>query len=451
MTMVSYQGMFLHECTLAGEQRRDGVFPGHPNGCQLARDRFLIVYATRGFRCTDDDRSIVAQVRACSYHGPILSETMIQAVRDDWDPGQGSRCTRQTGHALAFGVPCDAEHQGQPLPHANVFAISWRVTARVLGANQKLATTLPPNAVQFVEWAQVRLNKNRDALEIVTPPTVLRQVGHAGDERFCQAAVSSMNQTFVQPVPMDASGRTWLVMMHFHAGHGGQVGSAVCGFEFNEVRKCYEWTRMGPMLGDAAIQPFECSILPWRGEWLIHARLGGGTEQRVAWYRLRDPWRDNPQPVFPSDRLNNAPLTAYACPDGVVRALGGDVQQSPYHHGRNPLLLWEIDPDRNFTAVKTNTVLDCVTQGLLRRDQMPRAEMGKLLPHSGGAAQQILFRVRPKATQHAGSLGDRAVQPIECAVAGLYRAELDYPQAWPGAWDFGVAARQTKGLERPVQ
>jgi hypothetical protein len=48
----------LHECTLPGETRADGFYPGHANAAQLTRNRFLIIYSTRGWRGTDDNTVI---------------------------------------------------------------------------------------------------------------------------------------------------------------------------------------------------------------------------------------------------------------------------------------------------------------------------------------------------------------------------------------------------------
>ena len=45
---VECMGKLVHACSIAGETRADDVFPGHPNGIPLSRNRWLILYATRG-------------------------------------------------------------------------------------------------------------------------------------------------------------------------------------------------------------------------------------------------------------------------------------------------------------------------------------------------------------------------------------------------------------------
>jgi len=50
--------MFIESCPLPGETRAEGAVPAHPNGLQIAKDRYLVLYATRSFRGTDDDRRI---------------------------------------------------------------------------------------------------------------------------------------------------------------------------------------------------------------------------------------------------------------------------------------------------------------------------------------------------------------------------------------------------------
>src|SRR5438045_6927999 len=80
---IEHLGMLISECTVPGERRRDDVVPAHPNGVQASRDRWLLVYATRGFRGVDDDRSIVYQIRAGSPAGKLMREGMLAPSIDD--------------------------------------------------------------------------------------------------------------------------------------------------------------------------------------------------------------------------------------------------------------------------------------------------------------------------------------------------------------------------------
>src|SRR6185295_4084525 len=126
-------GPVLTDCTLPGERRADDVVPAHPNGLQVSRDRWLIVYGTRGFRGVDDDRSTVYQLRKDGPLGPVIREGFLCRTRDDWDPQeQGKAFSRQAGHAVAFGVPKGATIDGKAAPNANVFVAKWYVHARLL-------------------------------------------------------------------------------------------------------------------------------------------------------------------------------------------------------------------------------------------------------------------------------------------------------------------------------
>lgn len=98
--------MFLPDCSLPGETRADGWFAAHPNGIRLSRDRFLLLYATRGWRGVDDNHSIIYQVRADGFDGRVIKEGILAASRDDWDAlGDGQRHAMSRAHPTAFGVP----------------------------------------------------------------------------------------------------------------------------------------------------------------------------------------------------------------------------------------------------------------------------------------------------------------------------------------------------------
>ena len=70
-------GKLIGECSLEGEHLADRVVPAHPNGIQLSKNRWLIIYATRKFRGTDDDASIIYQVREDTPDGKLLKEGML--------------------------------------------------------------------------------------------------------------------------------------------------------------------------------------------------------------------------------------------------------------------------------------------------------------------------------------------------------------------------------------
>ena len=85
----------------------------------------------RGWRGTDEDLSIVYQLRRDSYTGPIIKEACVQPTRDDWQPAEGAPpCAKLHGQPQAFGVPKGATIAGKTPVHANVFVLKWRCNAR---------------------------------------------------------------------------------------------------------------------------------------------------------------------------------------------------------------------------------------------------------------------------------------------------------------------------------
>ena len=71
---IEHRGILVHECAQPGDTRADDVYPGHPNGIQVSARRFVLLFATRGYRGVDDARSIIYQVRDGGFDGPVLSE-----------------------------------------------------------------------------------------------------------------------------------------------------------------------------------------------------------------------------------------------------------------------------------------------------------------------------------------------------------------------------------------
>lgn len=60
---IEHKGMLIYECGIPGETRKEDVFPAHPNGIPVSKNRWLLVYATRSYRGNDDDNSIIYQLR----------------------------------------------------------------------------------------------------------------------------------------------------------------------------------------------------------------------------------------------------------------------------------------------------------------------------------------------------------------------------------------------------
>ena len=435
---IEHCGKLIHECTLPGETRADEVFPAHPNGIQVSRDRFLIVYATRGFRGTDDDLSIVGQLRKGAYDGPVIWEIMLSKSIDDWDPfGDGSRFVRQHGHPVAFGVPKGALISGRPAPSANVFAVKWRLCARYVDPASGLMAahgdrTDLKGDTQTVEWMQVRLNDAEDDLETIQPVEPLRQKGYEDGQRFCSADVRWMNQSFTQAVPFKSDGTEWADVNHFD-----DARIAALKYQFDPATGRYRWTQTGPLWGGTSSESgglFEASLAPYGERWVVSARRS--SEGTTAWMVLGNLSGEVPRVVCPAEPANCAPLTAYAGPDGAIRLLSGDPKVSPYGNGRDPLYIWDIDPDDGFTASNRRVVYDCVEADVgIPREQVPRVDMAKLLPHSGGPTQYLVHRLRSKATNDPKKTGQPITQPEKDA-SGIYYAKVHYAESLPGTWEF---------------
>src|SRR5437868_4627012 len=120
-------GMLVRECDLPGERRRDEVVPRQAVCVQAARERWVVVYTTHGFRGVDDERSVIYQVRKDAPDGPVLKEGFLAQAVADWKPEgvppapEGKTYFKQHGHAVAFGVPKGAIVGGRPAPNANLF------------------------------------------------------------------------------------------------------------------------------------------------------------------------------------------------------------------------------------------------------------------------------------------------------------------------------------------
>jgi hypothetical protein len=427
-------GKLIHECSVAGETRADNVFPGHANGIPLSRDRWLIVYATRGWRVVDDDRSIVYQVRRDGPDGEVLKEGMLRARDDHWDPrGDGADYTRNQGHPVAFGVPRGALMHGRPAPHANLFVIKWRVTARDLtqigGAGaQKPREADRSGRTQFVEWMQCRLNADGNDIEIVQPIQPLRQQGYTAWLPFCRhEQLRWMNQTFTPAIPLNAEATEWVDVNHFS---GGCV--APLKYCFSPQTNRYEWAEIGPIVCHADHDLSEASVARCGDDFVIAAR---SKRNAVGWLRCADPFAARlAPPCFTARPAINSPIGLYGCADGVLRLVTGEPATSPYGHGRCPLYVWPVNPEA-FAVGDPIVVADPIAEGILPRETMPRAEMGKILPHMGGREQTVIWRVRTKNVDRPyGNLPP--VTPAWKEQHGIYRGTLVYPEDQPAAWEF---------------
>lgn len=449
------RGMFIRDCGIAGETRADDVFPAHPNGTQLSRDRFLIIYATRAWRGIDDDRSIVYQVRADGYAGRVLKEGIFARARDDWDAfGDGRKFKLSHGAPTVFGVPRGARVKGRTPAHANLFVAKWYKYAREFTANGEVRsgreTEELSRRTRHVEWVQFRLNPAGDDIEIVQEPSPLVPAGRPLAPRGLPPEGNIVaNQGYAAVVPFNEEATEW-VDMHTVV-EGNRMPLVVFKYRFAAGPGRYEWVETSralfgerydtgdPARGGGDWTPFEASIVRLaQGDWAICAR---SLQRPALWYRTDDPFSARPGKIFaektPDRPTVIAPVTVFRCADGRIRLFSGDKEASPYQKPRDPLYCWDVDPDRGFAQSNRRVVFDGrATLPQVRPEAYVMADMCKVLPHAGGSTQMLVHRVRTWSINHAIPDKGPALLPQEKTVQGIYAAEIDFGEALPGAWDF---------------
>jgi hypothetical protein len=441
---ISPGQMLISDCPLAGEKRADRVVPAHPNGLQLARDRFLVLYATRGFRGTDDDRSICYQLRSGDFTGPVLREGFLSRSTPDWDPlGDGGRYFRQHGHPVAFGVPKGARIRGQTPPHAGIFVAKWRVVAKAVGADGRLAESgsRHQRIGQGVEWVQFRLNADESDLEIIQPRATLRQRGFESGSAICPLPrYTWMNQTFINAVPFNDDASEWVDVNHFA---GDRIAALRYAFDAKTGR--YEWEQTSPWLIDPKGGISEASVLRWANDWIVAVRLSGAPVQipgrparpahGVGWLRTEDLFGTRAGHLsFPQTPQCTAARGAYRCADGVVRIFGGDPFVPPprgqTRSKRNPVYAWDIDIDRDFHASPPRMISNAFTLAPnIRRNSVPMLDMIKVMPSTGGCAQTLLHRFTFAPNTFP-------LTEAEFAGCGVYAARMEFDDTVPAAWSF---------------
>jgi len=442
LTAIVHQGVLVADSPLPGETRADGVVPAHPNGIQLAADRYLLLYATRGFRGIDDDRSICYQLRRGGFDGPLIREGFLSRSIDDWDPlGEGKRWFKQHGHPVAFGVPKAARIAGKVPAHANHFVAKWRTRAVAVDAKSKLVAD-NSRVAQGVEWMQFRLNDDESDIQVLQPPATLRQKGFETGELICPAPKYGwMNQTFVNAVSFNDDSSQWIDANHFN---GGRV--AALRYAFNPQRGLYEWVQTGKYLIDPLGGISEASVIRWGQEWLIGVRLAGAPIDKpnrpkrpahgVGWLRTLDPFSGEGLLAFPPLPNCQRGRTAYRCADGVLRVFSGDATIPPNNqkprNGRNPIYAWDIDPDRDWAVSAPRLIFDAWrTPAAIRPDSVPMCDMIKLLPASAAAptSQLLVHRLTFSPLTFPPSDG-------EMGACGVYCARLEFDAPVMPAWRF---------------
>jgi len=446
---IEHRGQLLQEVDLPNERRADGVAPAHGNGIQLSKDRFLILVSTLAFRGVDDTRSICWELRADGYDGKVIKTGRFAESIDDWYPiDDKTQCVRQYGHPVAFGVPKGALINGERVAHENVFVLKWRKVARVFNAEGGfLLWNSEPLEVrqktQCVEWMQFRLNDAEDDLEIIGPVQRLRQKGYEDGDVICEQGFSVINQTYIQAVPYNDDCSQWVDANTFNipdetelrSGDTGGTSIATMRYAFNADAGLYEWVQTGQPIRDNLFEP---SVARYGDSWII---LGRRADRRPpAWMRTDDLFGAVPQIHYPDDvQAIGTPMTAYTCPDGALRLLTGDMKASPQGLGRNPLYMWQIDPDNGFRSSDRRVIMDTFEAGVpITMESHPIVDMPKLLPHAGGASQTLIHRIRTAAflVPEYDYGASKLMSDEEFHATSIYYAKVNYEETYPGVWGF---------------
>src|SRR5262249_39272479 len=150
---------------------------------------------------------------------------------------------------------------------------------------------------------------------------------------------------------------------------------------FDAQKKAYQWTQSGPLsAGPLALS--EASLVKVGSEWLIAARINGKV-QGVAWTRTKNPLETLPELKFVAPPHTNAPLTVFQCADGVPRIFTGDHEASPRRRGRDPLFMWQVNPE-TFECTDRRVIFDTVAAKLpFRHAAWPKVDFGRLFPPHG--------------------------------------------------------------------
>ena len=122
--------------------------------------------------------------------------------------------------------------------------------------------------------------------------------------------------------------------------------------------------------------------------------------------------------------------------DGILRLFSGDSDASPYGDTRNPLYVWDVDPDREFAVSHRRVVFDALAAGLGRGGDLMVGMCKLLAPH--GNRQLLLHRVAPRV--YDPDLADADKQ--RC---GIYYAWLHYEGRVRPRWRFAPASPAPPG------
>jgi hypothetical protein len=448
---VRYLGPLITNTTVPGERKSDGVIPGHPGSgaLRVAEDRWVIFFATLDLAGSDCNRSILYQLRADAPDGPMLREGVIDRSSEDWDPlGRGDRFVKSCGMPIAFGVPLGATRASKPMPNANVFVVKWyrwahlRQGDEILNPSHSRDRWAEGLAVKQrtlrVEWMQFRLNHNRDDIQPLTEPTVLRQKGYEKGEAFCSLGPNiHMNHAMKAPVAEDASCRTWVscdTLTPYNNGYMDHGEVAPVRFTFDPGSGLYQWTDTGRAIKLPGRVIGEASVNRISDQYVVSLRCFdySGRSSETVWIKTDDLFGAWGKPTFST--APSVPRTSFTCGDDVLRlfcnASDPDYRISK-EDSRAVLGCWDVDPE-TLGLNRPRVLLDSRKMGWGFND--PVVDMAKLCPPQG-RRQLLLFRVVDRSyTAKTGAIP--SVKADAFAISGIHAVELTLPRPAAPEWTF---------------
>ncbi|MCC6683166.1 MAG: hypothetical protein IT445_19895 [Phycisphaeraceae bacterium] len=449
---VRYLGPFVTDTSVPGETKRDGIIPAHPGGgaLQVARDRWVLFLSTLTPEGWDACHSILYQLRADAPDGRILQEGMIASAQEDWDPlGSGDRLVKCCGMPIAFGVPHDAVCGTQPMPSAGVFVVKWYRFAQKRHGDLLLHPSDPrqdwvdgtwiKQRTLRVEWAQFRLNKDRNDIEMLVPPSVLRQHGYEMGESLCSLGPNIQTHHGMKPpVPENVDCTSWVscdTFIPYHDNRHDHGSVAPVRYVFNEQTDLYEWRDVGQLITLPGRVIGEASVNRVGEEYIVALRSFGynNSGTQTVWFRTPDLFSNWGPPRF--TEAPSAPRVAFSCGDGILRLFGNE-RVSHDQNNRSVLRCWDVDAQR-LTLGRVRTIFDARQRNL--PFVYPLVDMPKLCP-AQGTRQLLLFRLIDRV--HTANLPRIPKSNKEAfALAGIHAAELTLAGDIRPQWNFRDRSR----------
>ena len=425
---IRYRGVLIPESRVSGEGSADGMTPNYCQGMQVSRSRWLLLYDTVDRLGRDCWRAVFYQVRADTPDGPVLTEKRLTPMEALGTLSDGTEILRSCGQPAIFGVPKGAL-VGRSVPaHANVFAVTWfgLVVGRRDGQLQRV-NQHPELDPAFLEphhtVLHVRLNDSEDDIEIIDGPRRLQPaVG---------APVSGHGWT--RPIPVDAGYTQWFDSFSGQQREGDRVlghRAGVLCHSWDAGSKLYRWSRTGPFVtvreGERVSET--CLVRLSDGGFAIAVRsfTHGG---RTYWSRTSDPFAG--WPAFVERPGTYGQRYAFRCADGVLRIFLNRQDLTPYGDRRNPLYVFDVDPD-DFTYSNQQVVMDSRQLGLPLSE--PFLDHVHLFEPCGGTQ---LLSVRAITRAQVWRQDDGVLPtPAEMSAAGIHLVEIEYDGACQPVWRF---------------